>query len=122
MEKRILIIDDQPFMIKLIQYNLKKSGYKTITETDGLKALKNIEGIAPDLVILDIRMPNITGTALCVQFRTKEIMRDIPILILTGQLQNNIEAEVEAAGATAFMTKPFSPLALTAKVQQLLEK
>lgn len=120
MAKRILIIDDQPFMIKLIQYNLKKHGYDTVTETDGLKALDKIEKIAPDLVFLDIRMPNITGTALCAKFREKEIMKDIPIIILTGQLQEHVENDAKAAGATDFMTKPFSPTALRAKVKDLL--
>ena len=120
MAKRILIIDDQPFMIKLIQYNLEKHGYETITETDGLNALARIEQISPDLVLLDIRMPNITGTELCTQFRKKNIMKDIPILILTGQLQNIVEEEAKKAGASDLMTKPFSPNALTAKVKELL--
>lgn len=120
MAKRILIIDDQPFMIKLIQYNLRKHGYETVTETDGLKALDKIESIAPDMVFLDVRMPNITGTALCAQFRQKNIMKDVPIIILTGQLQDSVEKEAKAAGATDFMTKPFSPAALAAKVKDLL--
>ena len=118
--KRILIIDDQPFMIKLIQYNLRKNGYKTITETNGLKALEKIDQIAPDLVFLDIRMPKITGTELCAEFRQKKIMQNIPIIILTGQLQNDIENAARAAGATDFMAKPFSPKALISKVAELL--
>lgn len=120
MTHRILIIDDQPFMIKLIQYNLQKNGYKTITETNGLNALKMIDQIAPDLIFLDIRMPNITGTELCYQFRQKEITKDIPIIILTGQLEENSEKLSIDAGATAFMTKPFSPVALISKVKELL--
>ena len=120
MSKRILIVDDQPFMIKLLQYNLKKNGYETYTETDGLKALAKIEEIAPDLVILDIRMPIISGTELCAKLRTKKIMLDIPIIILTGHLQNDVEAMAKAAGATDFMTKPFSPTELIAKIRDLL--
>jgi len=120
MPKRILIIDDQPFMIKLIQYNLKKNGYNTFTETNGLNALKKINEIAPDLVLLDIRMPQISGTELCAKFRKEKIMLDIPIIILTGHLQKNVEAMAKAAGATDFMTKPFSPNELRAKIQELL--
>lgn len=120
MAKKILIIDDQPFMIKLIEYNLKKIGYETITETDGLKALAQIEDIAPDFVFLDIRMPNISGTELCAKFRKKEIMRDIPIVMLTGQLKNILKEEAEKAGATDLMTKPFSPTELKGKVKELL--
>jgi len=118
--KKILIIDDQPFMIKLIQYNLKKKGYDTIPEIDGLKALQNIEEIAPDMVILDIRMPKITGTELCKKFREKEITKDIPIIILTGQLQEDAERLALESGATDFMTKPFSPIELNLKIDQYL--
>jgi two-component system, OmpR family, alkaline phosphatase synthesis response regulator PhoP len=120
MPKRILIIDDQPFMIKLIQYNLKINGYDTYAETNGLNALKKIDEIAPDLVVLDIRMPEISGTELCAEFRKKKIMLDIPIIILTGQLQIDVEESAKAAGATDFMTKPFSPKALIAKIEELL--
>ncbi len=118
--KKILIIDDQPFIIKLIQYNLKKRGYKTITETDGLKALENIDKTSPDLVIMDIRMPKITGTELCIKFREKDNMKDIPIIILTGQLEEDTEEISRESGATDFMTKPFSPLELIKKIEQYL--
>lgn len=120
MAKRILIIDDQPFMIKLIQYNLDKNGYETYTETNGLNALSNIDEISPDLVLLDIRMPHISGTELCAQFRKKPIMMDVPIIILTGQLQEDVEEKAKAAGATDFMTKPFSPSELVTKIKELL--
>ena len=122
MKKRVFIIDDQPFMIKLIQYNMRKNGYETITETNAIKALDNIEEIAPDLIILDIRMPNITGTELCYEFRQIDIIKDVPIIILTGELEQNNEEEAITAGATAFMTKPFSPTALALKVKELINK
>lgn len=118
--KKILIIDDQPFMIKLIQYNLKKRGYDTIPYTDGLKALKKIEQINPDLVILDIRMPKITGTELCKKFRQKESMKGIPIIILSGQLETDVEKISIESGATDFMAKPFSPVELILKVEKYL--
>lgn len=120
MAKRILIIDDQPFMIKLIQYNLDKNGYQTFTETNGLIALAKIDEIAPDLVLLDIRMPHISGTELCAKLRKKKIMLDVPIIILTGQLKNDVEPIAKAAGATDLMTKPFSPLELISKIKDML--
>ncbi|MCK5844318.1 MAG: response regulator [Victivallales bacterium] len=122
MPSRILIIDDQPFMIKLLRYNLKKNGYDTITETDGLKALEHVTETAPDLIILDVRMPKITGTELCGKFREIESLRDIPIIILTGQMHDDIEAKSRDAGATDFMTKPFSPSELLATVRKHLEE
>jgi len=119
---RILIIDDQPFMIKLIQYNLKKEGYITITETDGLKAYNEIEKINPDLIILDIRMPKISGTELCRKFRAKDSLKEIPILFLTGQIAEKDSPALQNSGATDFMTKPFSPAELIAKVNHYTGK
>jgi two-component system alkaline phosphatase synthesis response regulator PhoP len=118
--KKILIIDDQPFMIKLIEYNLKKHGYNTVTEVDGLKALEEIDEILPDLVLLDIRMPKITGTELCRRFRQKESMKDVPIIILTGQVEVDTEIHSRESGATDFMTKPFSPVELSLKVKEYI--
>ena len=115
--KKILIIDDQPFMVKLIQYNLKKQGYDTVIEMDGLRALDNIENISPSLVILDIRMPKISGTELCRKFRQIESMKDVPIIILTGQVASDTEAKSIESGATDFMAKPFSPAELALKVK-----
>ena len=119
---RILIIDDQPFMIKLIQYNLKKEGYITITETDGLKAYNEIEKINPDLIILDIRMPKISGTELCRKFRAKDSLKETPILFLTGQIAEKDSPALQNSGATDFMTKPFSPAELIAKVNHYTGK
>ena len=118
--KKILIIDDQPFMVKLIQYNLKKQGYDTVIEMDGLRALENIDTISPSLVILDIRMPKITGTELCKKFRQIESMKDIPIIILTGQVASDTEMRSIESGATDFMAKPFSPVELALKVKQYI--
>ena len=122
MSRRVLVIDDQPFMLKLIRYNLDKHGYDVVTETDGLAALERIEEIAPDLVVLDIRMPTITGTELCARFRADKAHGDVPILILTSQLRENSEEEAKAAGATDFMTKPFSPADLLAAVRKHLKE
>ena len=121
-QRRILIIDDQPFMIKLIQYNLKKLGYDTVTETDGLKALADIDRISPDLIIMDIRMPKITGTELCKKFRERAALKGVPIIILTGQLGEEFEKTAREAGATDFMTKPFSPSELTGMVEKYLKE
>ena len=118
---KILIIDDQPFIIKLIQYNLKRAGYITEALTDGLEALRLIDTIAPDLIILDLRMPTITGTDLCREFRKKDHLKNIPIIVLTAQVPGEAADEVIAAGATDFMTKPFSPVELLANVKKYLE-
>jgi DNA-binding response OmpR family regulator len=107
-------------MIKLLRYNLKKNGYDTVTETDGLKALERVADIAPDLIILDVRMPRISGTELCGKFREMESLKNVPIIILTGQMHDDIETKTRDAGATDFMTKPFSPTELLAKVRKYL--
>ena len=122
MSRKVLVIDDQPFMLKLISYNLRKNGYDVVTETDGLNALDRMGEISPDLVVLDIRMPKITGTELCVKFRQDERFAEIPIIILTSQLREDAEDAAMAAGATDFMTKPFSPTELLGKVERYLKE
>jgi two-component system alkaline phosphatase synthesis response regulator PhoP len=122
MNRKVLVIDDQPFMLKLISYNLRKNGFDVATETDGLKALERIGEINPGLVVLDIRMPKITGTDLCARLRADQRFSKTPIIILTSQLREDAEDAAMAAGATDFMTKPFSPTELLAKVESYLEK
>jgi two-component system alkaline phosphatase synthesis response regulator PhoP len=107
-------------MIKLLRYNLKKNGYDTVTETDGLRALERVLLIAPDLIILDVRMPKITGIELCARFRDMEPLKDVPIIILTSQMHDDIEIQTREAGATDFMTKPFSPTELLGTVKKYL--
>ncbi len=118
--KKVLIIDDQPFMVKLIQHNLKKLGYDTVIEMDGLRAFENIDFISPDLVILDIRMPKISGTELCKRFREKDSMKLVPIIILTGQVDSDTEIQSRESGATDFMAKPFSPVEFALKVKKYI--
>jgi len=122
MSKRILIIDDQPFVLKLIEYNLKKNGYEVFTETNGLNAFEEIETIAPDLIFLDIRMPHISGNDLCRCFRNRKITEKVPIVMLTGYIDDSSESMAKEAGADAFMTKPFSPSELIEVVEQLLSQ
>ena len=120
MSKKILIIDDQPFVLKLIEYNLKKNGYETVTETNGLKAFDQIEKIKPDLIILDVRMPHISGNDLCICFRNRDITSTTPIIMLTGHIDADSEEVSINAGANAFMTKPFSPYELINTIKKLL--
>jgi two-component system alkaline phosphatase synthesis response regulator PhoP len=122
MSKRILIIDDQPFILRLIEYNLKKRGYTVFTETNGLNAFENIENIAPDLIFLDVRMPHISGNDLCRCFRNRSVTEKIPIVMLTGYIDETSERTAEEAGANAFMTKPFSPAELLETVESLLSQ
>ena len=122
MSKRILIVDDQPFVLRLIEYNLKKNGYTVFTETNGLSAFENIEDIAPDLILLDVRMPHISGNDLCRCFRNRPITEKIPIVMLTGYIDDTSEKMAKDAGANAFMTKPFSPIELLKTVESLLNQ
>jgi two-component system alkaline phosphatase synthesis response regulator PhoP len=121
MPKKILIIDDQPFVLKLIEYNLKKNGYETVTETNGLNAFDQIDSIRPDLIILDVRMPHISGNDLCRCFRNRSLTAKIPIIMLTGHLDDNSEQKAIDAGANSFMTKPFSPFELINTIKKFLD-
>lgn len=118
--KTILVVDDQPFIAKLIEFNLARHNYVVVPCRDPLQALATIEALQPDLLIVDIRMPVMSGTELCQRLRTMPCAAATPIIVLTSQGQADLEAEARAAGANVFMTKPFSPRVLAAKVNELL--
>jgi DNA-binding response OmpR family regulator len=119
-KRRILVVDDQPFIAKLVEVNLSRDEFVVMARGNPLEALANIDALAPDLMILDVRMPGMSGVELCRRLRQRANPCRVPIIILTAQGETTTEAEARAAGADAFMTKPFSPKGLSAKIRDLL--
>lgn len=117
---RILVVDDQPFIAKLVEVNLPRDEFAVLACGNPLEALANVDALAPELMILDVRMPRMSGVELCRLLRQRPSLRAVPIIILTAQGETTTEAEARAAGADAFMTKPFSPKGLSAKIRDLL--
>jgi len=118
--KRILVVDDQPFVARLIEFNLARQHHEIIACRDPLEVLKLMETLMPDLFIIDVRMPGMSGTELCRQLRSLPRLRGVPIVILTALGGSAPETAARQVGADYFMTKPFSPRELAAKVEELL--
>lgn len=116
----VAVVDDQPFVAKLIEVNLAKYPLNMLYFRDPLEAIAKLPTLPVDLFIVDIRMPQMSGLEFCQQVRAMPARAHVPIIILTAQGETATEAECVKAGANAFMTKPFSPKGLAAKVCELL--
>lgn len=116
----VVVIDDQPFIAKLIEVNLAKDCLEVVYFRDPCEALQKLAALQPGVLIVDVRMPQMSGLEFCQQVRRRPEIARVPIIMLTAQGETATEAECLKAGATAFMTKPFSPKGLSAKVRELL--
>ncbi len=120
MAKKILVVDDEPFIVRSLTFVLKKQGYKTITATDGEEALAKIQEEKPDLVFLDVMMPKKTGFEVCQEVRANPEMGDLYIIMLTARGQEADRERGLRLGVNEFMTKPFSPSKIIERVKAVL--
>jgi two-component system, OmpR family, alkaline phosphatase synthesis response regulator PhoP len=120
--KKILIVEDETDVIKLLKYNLDKEGFKVSYATDGGVALAEIRRDAPDLVILDLMLPGIGGLEVCRQLRRSESFSRIPILILSAKSEEADRVIGLEIGADDYVTKPFSMREIIARVRALLRR
>jgi len=119
MPKTILLVDDEPTLLETLAWNLQNAGYRIITARDGASALEQAQATSPDLVVLDLMLPELDGLTVC---RSLRQVSDVPILILTartGELDKIVGLE---SGADDYMTKPFSLGELQARIRALLRR
>src|SRR5712691_5371210 len=109
MKKRILIADDESHIRRILQFNLERAGYEVIATEDGEAALAAALAQRPDLVILDVSMPVLTGLDVCRKLKNDGAFGSTPVFILTARGQESDAEAGRAAGADRFFTKPFSP-------------
>lgn len=118
----ILIIDDEEDILELVRYNLAREGYNIRMATSGEQALRMIRQELPDLVLLDLMLPNIDGLEVCKRMKSDPDTAGVPVVMLTAK---GAEADIVAGlelGATDYITKPFSPRILTARVKAVLRR
>ncbi|HDI46162.1 MAG TPA: response regulator [Candidatus Omnitrophica bacterium] len=121
MMSKILVVDDEPELVKAIEIRLRASGYQVEVAYDGEEGIKKAMEFKPDLIILDIVMPKISGYEVCKILKSNEETRHIPILILTASQQRELEKECLALGAKIALMKPFETEELLLLVKQLLK-
>src|SRR5215207_5931732 len=119
---RILVVDDSPINLKLISAALMPVGYEIVTAQNGREALQRVEGIAPDMVILDVMMPELNGYEVCRRLRQRANLGHLPIMMLTAN--DSLEERINGleAGADDYMSKPFDVSELQARVKALLRR
>jgi two-component system, OmpR family, alkaline phosphatase synthesis response regulator PhoP len=120
MQRKILVVDDDVEMLELLGFILRKAGFAVGTAKDGVDALKKACSISPDLILLDLMMPKLDGFAVCEILRGDPATASVPIVVLTamsGQLSRFAGLE---AGASDYVTKPFSPKHLVSRIETLL--
>ncbi|MFH1846298.1 MAG: response regulator transcription factor [Candidatus Omnitrophota bacterium] len=119
---QILIVEDEKDIVEMIEYNLHKEGYKTSSVFNGQDGVSLAEKQAPDLMILDLMLPDIDGFEVCKQIKQHEKTANIPIIMLTAKSQESDKIVGLELGADDYMTKPFSPRELLARIKAVLRR
>jgi two-component system phosphate regulon response regulator PhoB len=120
--ERLLIVDDERDILEVLRYNLEQAGFQVRTALDGQTAIAEIAREVPDLVVLDIMLPDMTGLEVCRRLRASETTRRLPILMLTAKAEEVDRVVGLEVGADDYVTKPFSPRELVLRVQSILRR
>ena len=118
----ILCVDDEPDILEILNYNLSNEGYNVLTANDGLSAISKAKEIIPNLIIMDIMMPNMDGIEACEKLRADQKFNDTIIMFLTARGEDYSHVAAYEAGADDYVTKPVKPKVLVSKVKGLLRR
>lgn len=121
MARRILAVDDEKHIVRLIQVNLERQGYEVLTAFDGKEALQKVEEERPDLVVLDVMMPYMDGFEVLQNLKRNPETRDIPVIMLTAKAQDADVFKGWQSGVDCYLTKPFNPMELIAFVKRIFK-
>lgn len=122
MKEKILIVDDEKDIVKMLDYNLKKEGFRTVSCQDGEEALDLAVREHPDLIVLDLMLPGVDGLEVCKTLKKENKTAAIPIIMLTAKVQEADKVLGLELGADDYITKPFSPRELLARVKAVLRR
>jgi len=121
MAKKILVIEDDPATLRLVDYSLKQEGYEVITAANGPDGIQKALGESPDLVILDVMLPGLDGFEVCYQLRAEPSTAKLPILMFTARAQEIDKDTGRRVGADDYLTKPSAPEEIVNHVAKLLK-
>lgn len=119
-KRRILFVDDEADLVKVVTFRLENAGYEVIPAFDGQEGLDKARTEKPDLIILDLMLPKVNGYKVCRMLKSSEKYKGIPIIMFTARTQEADKKMGMEAGAEAYIVKPFEPEILLAKVRELL--
>ncbi len=118
---KILAVDDEKHIVRLVQINLQKEGYEVITASNGREALEQVEREKPDLVIMDVMMPEMGGFEALQEMKANEATSTVPVIMLTAKAQDADVFEGWKSGADLYLTKPFNPQELLTFVRRIFQ-
>jgi two-component system phosphate regulon response regulator PhoB len=122
MTHRILVVDDEPDITALVAYHLAKTGYRVSTAANGADALRSAREERPDIVVLDLMLPGLSGYEVLAELRKREETRDVGVILLTARREEADRIKGLSLGADDYLTKPFSPHELALRVAALLRR
>jgi len=117
---RILVVEDIPVVLAVLRMRIEAEGFAVITARDGVEALDQARSGNPDLVLLDLMLPRLSGERVCHELRTDPRTRGIPIVVVSARIGESERLRALAAGADAFLTKPYDPAQLMAEIRARL--
>jgi len=117
---RILVVDDEIYIVHILDFSLGMEGYEVVTALDGEQALERVAEQKPDLIVLDIMMPKLDGYETCKALKSREETRDIPVILLSAKGRNVDQKTGFEVGADDYITKPFSPRKLVERINAIL--
>jgi len=118
--KKIVVVDDELDILKVVSFRLEKAGYEILTAVDGPKALDLIRKEKPDLILLDIALPGMDGYEVCRKVKSDAALRNIPVIFLTASQVDRIKEKQSDSPADDFLIKPFEPEKLIAKIKKFI--
>jgi two-component system alkaline phosphatase synthesis response regulator PhoP len=121
MARKILAVDDERHIVRLVQVNLERQGYQVVTAFDGKEALEKVESEHPDLIVLDVMMPYMDGFEVLKNLKKNAATRDIPVIMLTAKAQDADVFRGWQSGVDCYLTKPFNPMELIAFVKRIFQ-
>ncbi len=119
---KILLVDDEPDIIDVLEYNLKKEGFETYTAADGVEALKIANEVVPDLILLDVMMPNMDGMETCIELKNNPKLKNTFITFLTARNEDYSQIAGFDAGADDYISKPVKPRVLVSRIKAMLRR
>ena len=119
MAKKVLIVDDEPDLLRVVTFRIKKMGYDVLVASDGEEALDKAGKEKPDLLLLDIRLPKLSGPEVCRKIRADKRLKDIPVILFTASTAQ-LQDKVKEAGASDWLVKPFDLCLLEEKIKKFI--
>ena len=122
MKKRILLVEDEKDLVKMVSFRLEQSGYEVTTAFDGEEGYRLAKETIPDLILLDLMLPKMNGYKMCGLLKSDVRYKDILIIIFTARAQESDRQMCQDLGADGYVTKPFDAKELTGKIEEVFKK